>query len=66
MHRKALIAFAVGSILGATLPAAYAADQQPAAAPVQTNAQQAATTTNRDQSEIKADRKDIARDRTNI
>jgi hypothetical protein len=53
MHRKALIAFAVGSILGGTLPQAYA-DQQPAAAPSQTNAQQAATTTNRDQGDIKA------------
>ena len=29
MHRKSLIAIAIGSILGATLPAAYAIGQQP-------------------------------------
>ena len=57
MHRKSLIAIAVGSILGAALPQAYAADQQPAAAPSQTNPQQAATTT----TDVSKDQRDVAR-----
>src|SRR5258708_9269548 len=42
MHRKALIAIAVGSTLGAALSQAYAADQQSTGTPSQINPQQAA------------------------
>ena len=42
MQHKALIAIAVGSILGTGLSKANADEQQPAAAPSQSNQQQAA------------------------
>jgi hypothetical protein len=65
MHRKALIAIAVGSIIGATLPGAYADQQseQQAAAAQHAAAQDAGAAQGADKADIRSDHQDLRADR---
>src|SRR6266704_1404181 len=68
MRHNTLLAIAVGSILGAALPQAYADNDTPSAATSQDNRDRANDQRDikRDQTDIRADQKDLERDRADL